>query len=321
MTDRRRDAKRRREDVLTAYPGDVPLRDEREGMSVPLVSLSKNRRTAPIEWTSGDGRKWVCVTANATHGMATIWDFDVVIWAISQVRAAKQRGQRPRRKIQFQAYDMLRSIGRDTGGTDYKQLEAALNRLAGTMVETSIRAPAGQRKETFHLLDAWKHVTDGAGRSKRMTLTLPDWLFRGAMNDRDVLRVSPGYFGIPSGLGRWIYRLARRHGGNQEPGWRFRMEELHARSGSTQPLNQFARDLRKVVAKGVPEYALTVERDQTGEEFVHMVRDPGKAELPQRRDFARIELPRAVDRIGVSPTGRHGVSPTKARGITHRKRH
>jgi plasmid replication initiation protein len=259
--------------------------------------------------------------------MASIWDFDVVIWAVSQVRAAKQRGQHPRRKIRFQAYDMLRSIGRDTGGTDYKQLEAALNRLAGTLVETNIRAPAGQRKETFHLLDAWKHVTDGAGCSKHMTLALPDWLFRGALDDRDVLRVSPNYFGIPSGLGRWIYRLARRHGGNQEPGWRFRMEELHARSGSTQPLNQFARDLRKIMAKGVPEYALTVVRGQTGEEAVHMVRNPDKTELPQRRDFARIELPRCGSHRGIthrndgaSPTGRHGVSPTKARGITHRKR-
>jgi plasmid replication initiation protein len=60
-------------DLFVAF-GDVPLRDDREGMSVPLVSLSKNKRTAPIVWASAsaDHARYVRVTANATHGMATI---------------------------------------------------------------------------------------------------------------------------------------------------------------------------------------------------------------------------------------------------------
>jgi plasmid replication initiation protein len=30
-------------------------------------------------------KRYVRVTANATHGMATIWDLDVLIWAVSQI--------------------------------------------------------------------------------------------------------------------------------------------------------------------------------------------------------------------------------------------
>ncbi len=55
---RRRKADDRQLDLFYAFVGDVPLRDEREGMSLPLVSLSKRKRLKPIEWTSGDGKRW-----------------------------------------------------------------------------------------------------------------------------------------------------------------------------------------------------------------------------------------------------------------------
>ena len=60
-----------------AFVGDVPLRDEREAMSLPLVSLSKSKRTKPIEWQSPGGNRWVRVSAPSEIGIATIWDLDV----------------------------------------------------------------------------------------------------------------------------------------------------------------------------------------------------------------------------------------------------
>jgi plasmid replication initiation protein len=310
-------------DLFVAFIGDVPLRDDREGMSVPLVSLSKGKRIAPIEWRSSDGERFVRVTAVAEHGMATIWDMDVLIWAVSQVNAAINTGREVSPVLRFQPYDMLKAIGRDTGGTSYGEIEAALNRLAGTLVTTNVRTGGKTRKAVFHLLDGWEHVTDDAtGRSKGMTLTLPRWVYDGVVRHRDVLAISPRYFDLHSGIARWLYRLARRHAGKQATGWRFTMKGLHERSGSTQPLNQFARDVRKIVAKGVPEYRLDLLRGQTGEEVVAMVRDPAKAELPQRRDLARTLVPPVAcsgDEHGGSPTTRHGASPTKTRGITHKK--
>jgi len=65
-------------DLFVALIGDVPFRDEREAMSAPLVSLSKNRRTR-IEWEGPSGQK-VLVTAPEDTGIATIWDYDVLLW-------------------------------------------------------------------------------------------------------------------------------------------------------------------------------------------------------------------------------------------------
>jgi plasmid replication initiation protein len=250
---------------------------------------------------------------------------DVLIWAVSQINAAINAGQDVSPVLRFHPHDMLKAIGRDTGGKDYSALEEALRRLKGTAVETNIRAGNKRRAHMFGLLDDWTHDTDvPTGRSKGMTLTLPQWVYDGVVQHRDVLAISPRYFDLTSGIARWLYRLARRHAGKQPAGWRFTMRALHARSGSTQPLNQFARDVRKVVAgQGVPEYRLDLIAGQKGDEVVSMVRDPAKAELPQRRDLARIEAPPAAcsgDVHGGSPTTRHGGSPTKTRGITHRKR-
>jgi plasmid replication initiation protein len=322
---KRKTGRPRQLDLFVAFVGDVPFRDDREGMSVPLVSLSKGKRVAPIKWTSANGEQWVRITANATHGMGTIYDLDVVIWAVSQINKAVEERKPSGPVLHFQAYDMLRTIGRSTSGRGYAELEAALNRLAGTLVETNIRLSSIGKKASFHLLEGWSHITDDAtGRSLGMTLTLPRWVYEGVVQHRDVLAVSPVYFDLTSGIARWLYRLARRHAGKQEHGWRFTMKRLHERSGTTRVLKDFAKDVRKLVeAQGVPEYRLDVIRGQTGEEVVVMARDPSRVSLPQRRDLASITAPPATIRpgdghVGSRPVGHVGSRP-KARGITPRR--
>jgi plasmid replication initiation protein len=275
--------------------GDVSLRDDREAMSVPMVSLSKGKRTKSISWRSSDGQ-FVQVTANAEHGMATIWDMDVLIWAVSQVNNAVEKGRKDvSATLTFHPNNLLEAIGRGVSGRHYKELEQALRRLKGTNVETNIRTNGERRKGMFDLLAGWQHRTDETTkRSKGMTLTLPRWLYDGAVN-HDVLTIPKSYFKLKSGIARWLYRLARRHAGMQDAGWRFTMKNLHARSGSTQPLNQFARDVREVVAKQVvPEYRLDLITGQFGDEVLVMVWDPARVAPPQRRDLAKVDLP-AVD--------------------------
>ena len=136
-------------DLFVALMGEVPLRDDKEAMSVPLVSLSKGKRTKPIEWRSSNDEWHVRVTANATHGMATIWDFDVIVWAVSQLNEAVNKGLPTSPVIRFQPYDMLRAIRRQVGGDDYNALEAALSRLKGTVMETNIRI--GDRRRSRHV--------------------------------------------------------------------------------------------------------------------------------------------------------------------------
>ncbi len=63
-----------------ALPDDgPPRRDQRDLMERPFFSLAKGRRVAPILYRAGDIE--VQVHAVPEHGMATIWDADVLIWA------------------------------------------------------------------------------------------------------------------------------------------------------------------------------------------------------------------------------------------------
>lgn len=313
--------------LFVAPRGSVPLRDDKESMSVPMVSLSKGKRTKPIEWTSSDGNRYVRVSADATHGMATIWDLDIVIWGVSQINAAIEAKKSPSPVLRFHPHDMLIAIGREVGGDHYKAMEEALRRLKGTSVETNIRIAGRHRKEMFSLLDGWQHDTDDdTNRSRGMQITLPRWVFNGAMQ-QDVLAIPSSYFKLKSGIARFLYRLARRHAGKQGQGFRITMKALHARSGSVQPLKEFARAVRKVVAgQGIPEYRLDLIEGQRGDEVLVMVRDPSRVAPPQRRDLAKIDLPPAVpvvddtsrDTADHPPTNtadhplKHGGSPADA---------
>src|SRR3546814_2054520 len=70
--------------------GDATPRDQRDLMERPFFSLAKRPRTTPILYRAADVE--VQVLAMPEHGMATIWDADVLIWAASQIVAAENNG-------------------------------------------------------------------------------------------------------------------------------------------------------------------------------------------------------------------------------------
>src|SRR5215470_8642878 len=167
-------------DLFIALPSDLPTRDQQDLMERPFFSLSKNKRTAPIEYEVGGN--YIRVTANAEHGLATIWDADILIWAASQLTEARERGLKTSRFFRLAAYDLLKFIHRGTSGRDYQELKAALHRLRSTTVVTNIRQ--GKRKEhhVFGWLNEWKEMTDEHGHSLGLEFIIPDWLYDGILN-------------------------------------------------------------------------------------------------------------------------------------------
>lgn len=256
-------------DLFVTYLTDLPLRDQRETMERPFFALSKSR-SAPLIYEHKGA--FVRVTAPSEFGIATIWDADILIWAASQITEARNYGRPHSPRIQFMPYDLLRAIRRGTAGKDYTALRAALRRLTATVVETNIRAPEGQRAAMFHWLERWTEETDAAGNSRGMTVELPGWIYA-ALAEGHVLGIHRDYFRLTSGLSRWLYRVVRKHAGNQEAGWAFTMRTLFAKSGSTQRFSDFARDLRRVIAANdLPEYHLTSYEGARGDECLHAVR-------------------------------------------------
>jgi plasmid replication initiation protein len=251
-------------DLFVALVGDIPLRDDREAMSAPMVSLAK-RPPDRMEWSGPSGQK---VVITAKHGIATIYDFDVVIWAISQINAGIERGREPGQTITYRPYDLLRAIGRGTGGKDYAALKAAIGRLRDTRIETTIRRRHKDRNEDFNLLADSVFDEDTHGRPIAAQITLPRWIYNAILTRTEILAISPDYFRLTGGLDRFLYRLARRHAGNgidNPDGWAFSFRDLHRRTGSPAPYGQFARDLRKAIARDcLPTYTLGEEQGANG---------------------------------------------------------
>ena len=82
-------------------------------------------------------------------------------------------------------------------------------------------------------------VDPESGAVRGLTITLSKWVFDGLMGDKTLLTLHPDYFTLQGGLERAIYRIARKHAGDQPKGWTCRVSVLHEKSGSDSPLKQF----------------------------------------------------------------------------------
>ncbi|MFE0018378.1 replication initiator protein A [Mesorhizobium sp. NPDC059054] len=250
-------------DPFRALPGNFAPRDVQDLMAYPFFSLAKSRRTAPLDFTSGPVT--IRVEAVAEHGMATIWDADVLIWAASQIVEARDAGLRTSRLIVATPYEILKFVGRGTSMRDYRRLKAALDRLQSTTICTSLRERAEGRRHRFSWLNEWKERTDRDGKADGIELIIPDWFYQSVLDDALVLTIDHAYFALTGGLDRWLYRHVRKHGGRQRRGWRFEFRHLHRKSGAMSPFNRFAFELRDIIRRQpLPGYALYLEVDIGG---------------------------------------------------------
>ena len=267
-------------DLFIPLMGDLPLKDQRETMERPFFSLQKRKRVKPIEYSSPDGETWVKIEAIPAYGMATIWDADILIWAASTLNRMREQGVNDLpRTLRTTSYDLLRAIKRDTSGRAYQELQAALQRLQTTSISTSIRAPKRRTKAGFNWLDKWTlEVDPDTDQPRGMTITLSDWVYEGIMGERSLLTMHQDYFLLTGGLERALYRIARKHAGNQKGGWTCRVEVLRDKTGSDSKPKEFNRMLRKVVeADQLPDYTLEMAATADGSPAV-LFRLRGEAE-------------------------------------------
>ncbi|MFK3664176.1 replication initiator protein A [Ochrobactrum teleogrylli] len=249
--------------LFRALPGDFAPRDAQDLMAYPFFSLSKTHRVAPIDFVAGNVT--IRVEAVPDHGMATIWDADILIWAASQIVEARDNGLRTSRLMAATPYEILTYVGRGTSSRDYQRLKAALDRLQSTTVSTSIRQPAEGRRHRFSWINEWQERTDRNGRPEGIELIVPDWFYQAVLDDALVLTIDRTYFDLTGGLDRWLYRLVRKHGGRQRDGWRFDFRHLHQKSGSLSPFKRFAFELRDIIRRQpLPGYRLFLEAEIGG---------------------------------------------------------
>jgi len=271
-------------------------------MAYPFFSLSKSHRIAPIDFTAGDVS--IRVEAVPDHGMATIWDADILIWAASQIVEARDAGLRTSRLMAATPYEILMFVGRGTSLRDYQRLKAALDRLQSTTVSTSIRQPAKGRRHRFSWINEWQEKTDGDGKPAGIELIVPDWFYRAVLDDALVLTIDRAYFDLTGGLDRWLYRLVRKHGGRQREGWRFDFRHLHQKSGALSPFKRFAFELRDTIRRQpLPGYTLFLETEIGGRVLLAFEPSPACGQ--------------AVDRLVLS--GTRTIVPSGTRGSCYQE--
>jgi len=288
--------------MFTVRALEPPLRDYRDVMEYPFLALQK-RRTQPIKFSNA--KVSIAVHSPAEFGIATIWDWDLIVFAASHLNDAVEQGFQPSPRICFAPYDALRQMKRPTGGVDYRKLAAAIRRLRMTTVITNIRHEDGAGAERpFSWLADYSipkrytqsmitpNAPDGEpDPAQPWEIELPPWLFNAILRQREILAVHPDYFELTGGIERWLYRLARKAVPDKAdyPAISFRMETLFTRSGLSGRLRDFRVRLERVVThQPLPEYDVVINRDR-GHELVSFIRNKAK---PPR-------LPRGIRKLAI----------------------
>ena len=253
---------------------DVGTRDSRSIMDVAVFRLSKRDRRAGevIRYELTDGYVEV---SSGSAGMASIWDYDIVLMAISHLTESMNRfregkGDKPGRVFRPHVADVLKFCRRSDGGKQKDDLVETCIRLNTTHVamQRTRKAKNGRVvtiSEGEALISRYKVVKSETGRPEYIEIELADWMYREIAEGKnpDVLTVHPDYFLIDPGIGRFLYRLARRAAGKTEAKWSFKV--LYDRSGSAGTFKEFCRILRRIIeANDLPEYTLQEEEGQSG---------------------------------------------------------
>lgn len=235
---------------------DTVIKDDMATMEHPVFTLSTKPDLKVKRYERGED--WFEITPSV-KGLATIYDKDILIFAISQIMAAKNTGKPYSREIAFNAKDFLVFSNRHTGGSYYDALKDALDRLDGTRLRTNIRTGTTETWEAFGLIDGARIQRKRSdGRVSEWGITLSEWLFNAIESD-EVLTLSPQYFRLRKPLERRLYEVARKHCGAQNS-WRINIVLLQKKCGSNSPKRNFRAMLKKICEhQHLPDYLVRID--------------------------------------------------------------
>lgn len=252
-------------DLFICDVADAVLKDIIPQMEHPFYSLSKKPETNVRRYEHNGN--WLEVVPSV-KGLATIYDKDILIYAISQVIAKLREDKPVSKRVRLNAHELLKFTNRGTAGKDYQALCEALDRLDGTRIRTNISRGDEEKWEAFGLIDAAtvarKFGLDG--RLLYCEVVLSEWVFN-AIREREVLTLHRNYFRLRKPIERRTYELARKHCGQQEK-WAVSLAILHKKSGSKAILKEFRRSIKHLAAHNhLPDYTVIFNEETDQVEF------------------------------------------------------
>ena len=237
---------------------DAVIKSDMASMEHPIFTLSKKPMREVKTYENGN---IVLEVTPSSKGIANIYDKDILIFAISQIMAAKNEGRPYSREIMFQARDFMEFSNRHTGGHDYDLLRDSLDRLDGTRLRTTIKTGGEETWEAFGLIDGAKiKRTRKDGRATEWGLRLSEWLFK-AIEANEVLTLHPDYFRLRKPIERRIYEIARKHCGAKEF-WQIGLKKLQKKCGSSDASRNFRMAVKAICEfDHLPDYSVSMDSD------------------------------------------------------------
>lgn len=249
-------------DFFICDVADAVLKDLIPQMEHPFYALSKKPETAIRRYEHDNA--WVEVIPSV-KGQATIYDKDILIYAVSQIMHKLNRGEKVERRLRFNPRDLLIFTNRGTGGKDYDAFCEALDRLMGTVIKTNITTSVAdadlplsdeERLGWFHLIEK-AHVQrkNGDGRIIWAEIELSEWVFN-SIRRKSVLTLHRDYFRLRKPIERRVYEIARKMCGAKAE-FDISLEMLLKRTGSRMELKRFRHSLREIAKHNhLPDYVV-----------------------------------------------------------------
>jgi plasmid replication initiation protein len=243
-------------DIFSPSLSDVSTKDDISLMDIAVFGLGRKPRFDPIEYDLNDAH--IVVQGGTKCGMATIFDYDIFLYMVSylthemnQIREDVKKGHEaylPPRIIKPPVCDLLKYCRRDDGGENYKQLEAALERLSTTKISIKKKSSKKRRAGMFSLIGDYKIITETrTGNISELLINIPDWVYDGIvrLENSTVLTLHEDYFLLSQGYHRFLHRLARKAAGKSEA--IYGIEKLYERSGSNRIFRSWKADIKKAI--------------------------------------------------------------------------
>lgn len=236
---------------------DSPLigtaKNEKTLMAFNFFSLTREHQTELPRYDDG---KYTIEVEGTKHGVASIWDKEVLIYLESLLQDRINRGEAPSPIFQFTANDLFRITGSHPGGSAYERLEGALKRLKGTMVTTNLLDDDDEGGETggFSWIDdyriKWRKNKNGEKSMQAVSVILGRRLYKAILKKQQILTYDSRYFQLKP-LEKRLYEIARAHVGKQ-PGFKMGLEKLRLRVGTQNDLRRFKAELVSISKRKFP---------------------------------------------------------------------
>lgn len=245
-------------------------RNARFIMANPLFSCDRKKRIEPIEYRFFDNEgqeRFIQVTANATYGMATQRDADIIRFAISKIGEIGQQTDHYPDTIEETAYGILKALKRNTSRQGYDGLKEAIDRLSGHVIKTNTFT-VNSKLVFMDNIAGFEWVEDENNNIQRLRIRLPKQLID-AIRERHILALDPLVIAESGSLKKRLLELVQVHMGSKNQ-WEIGLEKLK----SILPYNREAKYLKKEIQRCNLNYKITFRTNSSKEQIICFQRLP-----------------------------------------------